>query len=118
MFFWLSYLQYSVYRTAFFGRNSKYIAQSSGPFPDFYYSQYWYVVRKFNIVVTSLSHDFMPFVWSGYKFEWGEIWITIGTLWLVFLLGCFLFVRNLKSGCNFAFSQYWRQCLLEFGKPT
>ena len=53
-------------------------------------------LERFNIVVTSLSHDFMPFVWSGYKFEWGEIWITIGSFgW--FFTWFFLFVKIMPS---------------------
>ena len=53
-------------------------------------------LERFNIVVTSLSHDFIPFVWSGYKFEWGEIWITIGSFgW--FFTWFFLFVKIMPS---------------------
>ena len=38
----------------------------------------------------------MPFVWSGYKFEWGEIWITIGSFgW--FFTWFFLFVKIMPS---------------------
>ena len=53
-------------------------------------------LERFNIVVTSLSHDFVPFVWSGYKFEWGEIWITIGSFgW--FFTWFFLFIKIMPS---------------------
>ena len=53
-------------------------------------------LERFNIVVTSLAHDFVPFVWSDYTFEWGEIWITIGSFgW--FLTWFFLFVKIMPS---------------------
>jgi molybdopterin-containing oxidoreductase family membrane subunit len=53
-------------------------------------------LERFNIVVTSLAHDFIPFVWGNYRFEWGEIWITIGSFgW--FFTWFFLFVKIMPS---------------------
>ncbi len=53
-------------------------------------------LERYNIVVTSLSHDFDPYVWSSYTFEWVEIWITIGSFgW--FFMWFFLFVKIMPS---------------------
>ena len=53
-------------------------------------------LERFNIVGTSLAHDFNPFVWRNYTFEWGEIWITIGSFgW--FFMWFFLFVKLMPS---------------------
>lgn len=53
-------------------------------------------LERFNIVVTSLAHDFSPFVWDDYQFEWVEIWITIGSFgW--FFMWFFLFVKIMPS---------------------
>jgi Ni/Fe-hydrogenase subunit HybB-like protein len=53
-------------------------------------------MERFNIVVTSLAHDFDPFAWGTYHFEWVEIWITIGSFgW--FFLWFFLFVKIMPS---------------------
>lgn len=53
-------------------------------------------LERFNIVVTSLAHDFDPFVWGTYQFEWAEIWITIGSFgW--FFMWFFIFVKIMPS---------------------
>jgi len=53
-------------------------------------------LERFNIVVTSLAHDFDPFAWSMYKFEWVEIWITVGSFgW--FFMWFFIFVKIMPS---------------------
>ena len=53
-------------------------------------------MERFNIVVTSLAHDFDPFVWDRYHFEWVEMWITVGSVgW--FFLWFFLFVKIMPS---------------------
>ena len=53
-------------------------------------------LERFNIVGTSLAHDFDPFVWSNYVFEWGEIWITLGSFgW--FFMWFFLFSKLMPS---------------------
>ncbi len=53
-------------------------------------------LERFNIVVTSLAHDFDPYAWANYKFQWVEIYITIGSFgW--FLMWFFLFVKIMPS---------------------
>ena len=53
-------------------------------------------LERFNIIVTSLAHDFVPFAWSNYQFEWGEIWITIGSFgW--FFTWFFVFIKIMPS---------------------
>jgi Ni/Fe-hydrogenase subunit HybB-like protein len=53
-------------------------------------------LERFNIVVTSLAHDYDPFVWGNYQFEWAEIWITIGSFgW--FFMWFFIFVKIMPS---------------------
>jgi len=53
-------------------------------------------LERFTIVVTSLAHDFIPFVWGGYQFEWVEIWISIGSFgWFFFWF--LLFIKTLPS---------------------
>ncbi|KAK3606862.1 hypothetical protein CHS0354_018456 [Potamilus streckersoni] len=53
-------------------------------------------LERYNIVGTSLAHDFDPFVWGYYTFEWGEIWITIGSFgW--FFMWFFMFVKLMPS---------------------
>lgn len=53
-------------------------------------------LERFNIVVTSTAHDFVPFVWNDYTFQWVEIWITIGSFaW--FFMWFFLFVKLMPS---------------------
>lgn len=53
-------------------------------------------MERYNIVVTSLAHDFDPYAWGTYTFEWVEIWITIGSFgW--FFLWFFIFVKIMPS---------------------
>ncbi len=53
-------------------------------------------LERFNIVGTSLAHEFVPFAWSSYRFEWVEIWITIGSFgW--FFMWFFIFVKIMPS---------------------
>ena len=53
-------------------------------------------LERFNIVVTSLAHDFDPYAWANYKLQWVEIYITIGSFgW--FLMWFFLFVKIMPS---------------------
>ena len=53
-------------------------------------------LERFNIVVTSLAHDFDPYAWGTYFFEWGELWITIGSFgW--FGLWFWIFVKIMPS---------------------
>ncbi len=53
-------------------------------------------VERFTIVVTSLAHDFIPFTWGAYRFEWVEIWITIGSFgW--FFMWFLLFLKSLPT---------------------
>ena len=52
--------------------------------------------ERFNIVVTSLAHDFDPYAWGVYTFEWVEMWITVGSFgW--FLMWFFLFIKLMPS---------------------
>lgn len=48
-------------------------------------------LERFSIVTTSPAHDFDPFTWGNYRFEWAEIWITIGSfgwffMWLLIFI--------------------------------
>jgi len=53
-------------------------------------------LERFVIVSTSLGHDFSPFTWGNYQFEWAEIWITIGSFgW--FFMWFFIFVKIMPS---------------------
>ncbi|MBL0691288.1 MAG: polysulfide reductase NrfD [SAR324 cluster bacterium] len=53
-------------------------------------------LERFNIVVTSTAHDFIPFVWAGYTFQWVEIWVTVGSFaW--FFMWFFMFVKLMPS---------------------
>ena len=53
-------------------------------------------LERFVIVVTSLGHDFSPFAWGSYRFEWAEIWISIGSFgW--FFMWFFIFVKIMPS---------------------
>lgn len=53
-------------------------------------------LERFNIVGTSLAHEFVPFAWGSYQFEWVEIWITIGSFgW--FFMWFFIFVKIMPS---------------------
>ena len=52
-------------------------------------------MERFNIVV-SLAHDYNPFVWGTYYFQWVEMWITVGSFgW--FFLWFFLFVKLMPA---------------------
>ena len=53
-------------------------------------------LERFVIIVTSLGHDFSPFTWGSYRFEWAEIWITIGSFGWFFML-FFIFVKIMPS---------------------
>ena len=48
--------------------------------------------ERFNIVVTSLSHDYLPSSWAPYSPSWVEIGFFAGTLGM-FMLGVLLFFR-------------------------
>lgn len=50
--------------------------------------------ERFNIVVTSLSHDYLPSSWASYSPTWVEIGFFIGTLGM-FITGVLLFFRFL-----------------------
>ena len=53
-------------------------------------------LERFNIVGTSLAHEYDPFAWGTYHFEWVEIWITIGSFgW--FFMWFFIFVKIMPS---------------------
>ena len=53
-------------------------------------------LERFNIVVTSLAHDFDPYAWGSYTFEWVELWITLGSFgW--FLMWFWIFIKILPS---------------------
>ena len=53
-------------------------------------------LERFNIVVTSLAHDFDPYAWGTYTFEWVELWITLGSFgW--FFMWFWLFVKIMPS---------------------
>ena len=52
-------------------------------------------MERFNIVV-SLAHDFNPFAWGSYYFQWVEMWITVGSFgW--FFMWLFLFIKVMPS---------------------
>ena len=53
-------------------------------------------LERFVIVVTPLAHDADPFVRGTYRFEWVEIWITIGSFGCFFLC-FFIFVKTVPS---------------------
>ena len=53
-------------------------------------------LERFIIVTTSLAHDYSPFTWGSYRFEWVEIWITIGSFALFFTL-FLIFVKTMPS---------------------
>ncbi|MBW2146616.1 MAG: polysulfide reductase NrfD [Deltaproteobacteria bacterium] len=49
-------------------------------------------LERFVIVISSTAHGFDPFAWASYRFEWAEIWITIGSFgW--FFMWIFLMVK-------------------------
>ena len=43
-------------------------------------------LERFNIIIQSLSHEFMPGMWGGYNFSWVEVGITIGSFGFFFTL--------------------------------
>jgi molybdopterin-containing oxidoreductase family membrane subunit len=52
--------------------------------------------ERFNIIVSSLSHEFMPHTWGLYSMTWVELSILAGSFGLFFLL--FLsFIKVLPS---------------------
>ena len=53
-------------------------------------------LERFTIITSSLAHDYNPFTWGSYRFEWVEIWITIGSFSLFFFL-FFIFVKVMPS---------------------
>ncbi|MCP3872589.1 MAG: polysulfide reductase NrfD [Desulfobacteraceae bacterium] len=53
-------------------------------------------LERFVIVGTSLAHEFVPFAWGTYQFEWVEIWITIGSFGF-FFMWFFIFVKIMPS---------------------
>ncbi|MCP4298279.1 MAG: polysulfide reductase NrfD [Proteobacteria bacterium] len=64
-------------------------------------------LERFNIVVTSLAHDFDPYAWGSYTFEWVELWITLGSFgwffmwfWVFVKIMPSLAVAELKEGLN------------------
>ncbi len=53
-------------------------------------------LERYVIIGTSLAHDFVPFAWGSYQFEWAEIWITIGSFgW--FFMWFFIFAKIMPS---------------------
>lgn len=48
--------------------------------------------ERFNIVVTSLSRDYLPSTWASYSPTWVEIGFFAGTLGM-FITGVLLFFR-------------------------
>jgi len=53
-------------------------------------------LERFNIVGTSLAHEYDPFAWGTYHFEWVELWITVGSFgW--FFMWFFIFVKIMPS---------------------
>ena len=48
--------------------------------------------ERFNIVVTSLSRDYLPSVWTSYAPTWVEVGTYVGTLG-IFVSGILLFFR-------------------------
>ena len=51
-------------------------------------------LERFVIIVTSLAHDFDPYVWGTYRPTYDEVGISLGSFGLFFLL-YLLFVKNL-----------------------
>ncbi len=52
--------------------------------------------ERYNIIVSTLSRDFLPFAWGSYRMSWVEATILIGSFGLFFLL-VLLFVKHLPS---------------------
>jgi Ni/Fe-hydrogenase subunit HybB-like protein len=53
-------------------------------------------LERYVIIVTSLSHDFLPFAWGNYSPTWVELGISLGS-WGFFLMLFFLFAKFLPS---------------------
>jgi Ni/Fe-hydrogenase subunit HybB-like protein len=53
-------------------------------------------LERYVIIVTSLSHDFLPFAWGNYAPTWVELGISLGS-WGFFLMLFFLFAKFLPS---------------------
>ena len=53
-------------------------------------------LERFNIIIQSLSHEFIPAFWGGYNFSWVEVGITIGSFgwFFTFLL---IFIKFFPS---------------------
>lgn len=48
-------------------------------------------LERYNIIVQSLSHEFIPATWGGYNFSWVEVGITVGSFgWFFTLLLTFI----------------------------
>jgi Ni/Fe-hydrogenase subunit HybB-like protein len=48
-------------------------------------------LERFNIIIQSLSHEFLPSAWSGYNFSWVDVGITLGSFgWFFTLLLTFI----------------------------
>jgi molybdopterin-containing oxidoreductase family membrane subunit len=48
--------------------------------------------ERFNIVITSLSKDYLPSAWTGYTPTWVEVGTYVGTIG-IFLAGVLIFFR-------------------------
>ena len=48
--------------------------------------------ERFNIVITSLSKDYLPSAWTSYTPTWIEIGIYVGTIG-IFMAGVLMFFR-------------------------
>jgi len=48
--------------------------------------------ERFNIVITSLSKDYLPSAWASYSPTWVEVGTYVGTIG-IFLAGVLLFFR-------------------------
>jgi molybdopterin-containing oxidoreductase family membrane subunit len=68
--------------------------------------------ERFNIVVTSLSKDYLPSAWASYSPSWVEIGFFIGTLGM-FITGVLLFFRWIPM---IAISEL--KSVAKFDKPT
>lgn len=53
-------------------------------------------LERYVIIVTSLSHDFLPFAWGNYAPTWVELGISLGS-WGFFLMLFFMFAKFLPS---------------------
>jgi molybdopterin-containing oxidoreductase family membrane subunit len=48
-------------------------------------------LERFNIIIQSLSREYVPYAWDNYVFTWNELGITLGsfgwffTLFLIFI---------------------------------